>query len=812
MVDKLKPFIPHGIAFIIMLGLVWIYAFPSLQGKEVEKHDIVQSTGMGKMVRDYYEQTGDQALWNPAMFSGMPAFQTGTKYPSNFISRVEVPVFKLDFLLTYDTGIMLALLVGFYILMIALGVSPWLGVVGAIAFGFSTFWLVSLDAGHMGKLRAIGYMAPVIAGVLTAFRGRLLTGAAVTMLFLGLQINANHFQITYYLMLIVMAIGLAYAIKFIRENKVAQLLKTLGILFLAAFIAVGPNVSRLWSTYTYGQETIRGGTSELSAKQAQTSGGLDKEYAMAWSNGIWETMTLLVPDFQGGASATALGESSNLAKALKKRGVTGRNLRQTLENVPTYWGKQSFTGGPYYFGAIVIFLFIFGMFFIKDMTRWWIFGITLLAIMLSWGRHFPALTYTFFDYMPMYNKFRTPSMLLTIAALMMPLLGFLAVDKIVKGAFKKDDALKALKYALYITGGILVLVILGSFIMNVSSPNDDALAARGWPMDVILDDRRQLMRMSAIKSLVFVGLAWFLLHRFINGQWSKALLIGGLGVLICADLWMEGFKYLSHDDFKPKRQLEANYAPNQADQVILRDNDPHFRVFNLTASPFNDAITSYKHKSIGGYHAAKLIRYQDVIEQHLSQNNIKVLNMLNTKYIIAPNRQTNAPEAQVNNGALGNAWFVSQVTKMDNADREIAALNNINTATEAVYDNRYSAYMSGFTSGNNPSSSIRLTQYDPRHMVYEANVSGGEHFAVFSEIYYEGSGEDWKAYLDGQPVEHIRVNYILRGMRVPDGTHTIAFKFEPSSYLKGERISLWFSILFTLILIGVVVYNVRMKA
>lgn len=790
-----------------------MYFYPALQGKVLEQDDIMLGYAKGKEIRDYRETHHEEPLWTQAMFSGMPTFQISTRYPNNWLSA---PASILSFIGGNMAGIhiIFSLMFGFYLLMIALKTDPWLSAVGAIAFAFSAFFIISFGAGHNAKVRTAAFIAPVVMGVILTYRKKYLLGFALTALFVGLSINSNHFQITYYMGLMLLIIALVEFIYAVKDKTLNTFTKASGILILAAIVGVGPNISNLWSTYEYTTETMRGGSSELSHME-DSKGGLTFDYAMNWSYGISETFNLVIANFSGGGMAqtyegTEMYETYHprIVQSLTSQG-TPRNQAESQANQYLgsmfYWGEQSLVNGGYYVGAVVFFLFVLGFFIVEGRIRWWVAGATLLALMLAWGKHFRGFNEFMFEYVPMYSKFRVPSMTFIIAFFTMPFLGFLATGKILKGDYDKDKITKHLLYSIYIVGGLcLFFVLLGGSFFDFIGPRDQELSKQGIDLGILESDRIALMRNSALKTLTFAGLTFILLWMMVKQKIKPSYLVIALGILVIADQWSFVKQHLNSDDFVTERAYQNTFAKSQADITILQDSDPHFRVFNTTAGLTSDSYTSYYHKSIGGYHGAKLIRYQDLIENQLSQGNQACYNMLNAKWYILANKQNGQKIAQRNPQACGNAWFVDNLKLVPDADAEMAALKGFDPLNTAIVDQRYQQYVPQNLNSDS-SSTILLQSYDPKHMVYQANVSGPEQFAVFSEIYYEGGDNDWKTYIDGEEASHIRVNYLLRGMTVPQGKHTIEFKFEPRSYIVGEKISLVFSIILFAALISMAV-------
>jgi hypothetical protein len=775
-----------------------------LEGKQIRQGDIIQFQGMSKEIKDFRQAEHEEALWTNVMFGGMPAYLISVRYPSNLLRHID-RIISLN--LNIPAKHLFLTMLGFYLLLVVgFRVDPYLSIAGAIAFGFSSYFFIIAVAGHNSKAHAIAYMAPVMLGIILSYRGKYLWGGVLTGLFLGLQIAAGHPQITYYTLLMVLVFGVVWLIEIIREKSYAGFLKSLGVLIVAVFLAVGANITNLWLTYEYGKVSIRG-QSELTSELENRTTGLDKDYILNdYSYGIDETFNLLIPNFKGGAS-TGFDLNSETYQEFRRNNIP--NARQMVEGLPlAYWGNQRGTSGPVYIGAVVIFLFVLGLFQLKGRQKWWLVAVVILSIVLAWGKNFRPVSEFFINYIPGYNKFRTVSMILVLAEFAMPLLAILTVAKLFQEEVIRKTWLRSLKWAVYIVGGIcLFFALFPGLLFNFSAPIDEQLITAGWPsqfIDAIHEDRERLLRMDAFRSLVMVLLAAGLLVGFLYGKIKKYYLIIGLAFLFLIDMWPVNKRYISNDDFTTRREVRQPFQPTAADATILQDPDPHYRVFNLTQDPFNEARTSYFHKSIGGYHGAKLRRYQELIEHHIGQNNMNVLNMLNTKYFIVPG-DDNRPQAQRNPGALGNAWFVSKARWVANADEEMEALNDFNPSEEAIIDRRFESMVNGFAATVDTAAYIALVDYKPNELLYESR-SDQSHLAVFSEIYYD---KGWRAYLDGEPVPHFRVNYVLRSMVIPPGQHEIRFEFHPRAYFTGEKISLISSLLLIILFVGMVVYELK---
>lgn len=783
---------------LVLVVISYLYSInPLIEGKEIQQSDQTNFQGMSKEIVDFRNETGEEALWSNNMFGGMPAYLTSTIYPSNLVQKIN------SILLFAKRPVSQAfiLLLGGYLLFLAFGVNPWISAIGALALAFSSYNFIIIAAGHNSKVIAIAYMSPIIAGTYLAYRGRILLGSAIAALFLSLQLTANHLQITYYTLIILLIFGITELVFTIKKKDYNHFIKATGILLLVTIFALGSNIGKMWTTYEYGKYSIRG-KSELTKNAENKTSGLDKDYATGWSYGIAETMTVLIPNFKGGASGAAVGENSASFEFFKK--LQGEKYAsKVIKQLPMYWGKQPGTSGPVYFGAIIMFFFVLGIFILDPKLKWWLISATILSVMLSWGHNFSLLTNFFLDYVPGYNKFRTVSMILVIAQFTVPLMAILTLKKIFDGSIEKQKLEKAFKNTLYIVGGIaLFFALFPGMFFDFSAESDQGYIAQGGQafVDALREDRKMMLRNDAFRSLVFVLLSACAIYAYMKGKLKVNYALGALFVLIIVDMWAVDKRYLNDDNFVTKRQAREPFQMTQANKYILQDKDPNFRVLNLAVSTFNDASTSYFHKSIGGYHGAKMKRYQELIEYQISRNNMEVLNMLNTKYFIVPdnNRQ---PVAQFNHEALGNAWFVEDFRIVPNADAEIDALSDFHPSNEAIIDQRFENFVAGKEFSKDTVSYIKLESYKPNHLIYKAECED-EELAIFSEIYYP---KGWNAYLDGEIVDHFRANYVLRAMLIPEGKHTVEFKFEPRSYYVGNKISLASSgilIIFLLLVFG----------
>lgn len=802
-----KKWLPYIGAVAIFLIITLAYFTPLMEGKRILQSDIVHFHGMSKEIVDYRNSTGQEPLWTNSMFGGMPAYQISAVYGSNLIGVFD-KVMTLG--LPHPANLVFLYFIGFFILMLVMGADPWLAIMGSIAFAFSSYFFIIIEAGHNSKAHAIGYMAPVIAGIILTMRGRYLWGGLLTALFLSLEVKANHPQITYYLAMIVVLLGLFKLIYAIRNKAVKPFFTAVGVLIIAMIFAILTNLTSLWATYEYGKYTIRG-KSELTTEKHNRTSGLDKDYATQWSYGIGESMTLLLPNFHGGSSSVVLRKNSEIEKAMRSNSLDEGTIRQFISSpVPfLYWGAQPFTSGPVYAGAIICFLFVLGLIIVKGPIKWWLLTATILSLILSWGHNFMPVTDFFLNWVPGYNKFRAVSMILVIAELTIPLLGILAVKVLVENLPERKKMFQGLQIAFGITAGLsLLFALFPGMFLDFVGPGDKNYAAQlpDWFMQAVRDERKSLLRTDAIKALVMIiiaaGLLWAVLFEKIKKEYAYIVLI----LMILVDMFMVNKNYLNNESFTSKTRVENPFEPTAADNQILQDKDPNYRVLNLTVNTFNDASTSYYHKSIGGYHGAKLRRYQELIENQINKNNMAVMNMLNTRYFIIPDANK-APVAQYNPGALGNSWFTEAFQVVDNADAEINALTGFKPDSVAIVDKQFADNLKGFIPAKDTLDYIKLDTYAPNALTYHYR-SKNKGLAVFSEIYYP---KGWNAYVDGTPTPHFRADYVLRAMVLPAGDHKVEFRFEPAVYRVGEKISLASSILLILLAVGLGVAEIRKR-
>jgi hypothetical protein len=800
-----QAILPDLIAVAVFVILSVLFFSPTFEGKVLYQNDMTHVEGGAHELQLYKEKTGEIGMWTNSMFGGMPAYLVFGGKTNNIFHSLQ-PVLRL-FLPYYTSGILFIYLLGFYFLLRVLKIKPFLSFIGAVAFSFSSYNLIIIAAGHITKAYAIGYMAPVLAGILLTYQGRYIFGGLVTLFATGFQIATNHFQITYYTFLIVGLFILFKLYESIKAKNYRNFLLAGAISFSAIILSFVPNVTSLWTIWEYSKYSTRG-ESQLTDQSGSKTKALSKDYILNdYSFEINEPLELLIPNFKGGPTVSALSTNSEMYKLLLKNGYPRNEAENVIERMPTYYGSQISTAGPVYAGAIAIFLFTLALFLLQGPVRWWIITSVLFSIGLAWGKFFPALSNLFIDFFPAYDKFRTVSMILVVAGLLIPFAAILGIDSFIKRGKSKKELENALKYSLLITGGLTLLIaVLGPGMINFSSPSDASLP--DVYKKAIEADRAGLLRADAFRSLAFIVLAAVAVWLYLKEKVKEQHLLWTLCILILVDLWVVDKRYVNESNYVTARIKKNMFAPTRADLQILQDTS-YYRVFNLTANnPFSDATTSYFHKSIGGYHGAKMKRYQDLIEKQIAKNNIQVLNMLNTRYIIYPGKEKGSQLVNRNPDALGNAWFVDSLIWVTSPDEEMSNLDSFEPSRQAVINKNFST-LPGVNSISPAvkGDTIYLTVYKPDELTYHSESSGSR-FAVFSEIYYP---KGWEVYIDGKPVDYAQVNYVLRGMTVPEGSHTILFRFRPRSYYVGHNIAMASSVLSFLLLLGGIVWSYRKK-
>ena len=798
-----KKWLPHAAAIIAFFAMTAIYFGPVFQGKDLMQADAINSQGWGKDLRDYHEATGDYAYWSNAMFSGMPSNYTFSPQPVNVFKAFE-KVFTLSMFgaSRRHIGCIFLTFICFYIFLISIGCSSWLSFAGSVAYTLCSYNFIIIEAGHMNKSLVMATMAPIIGGVMLCYRGKLLWGALITLIFSGLNIYWSHQQISYYLLLVLIILAVVYLVYAIREKRMKDYLKATGVLLIAAILAVIPAIGQLVPSADYSKESMRGGA--VLKQEGKQSSGLEIDYAYQWSYGIGETFTLLVPNLYGASSHYNVGEDSESYKTIS-RNYGAAQARSFVKNLPTYWGPQPFTSGPVYVGAIVCFLFVMGLFLVKGREKWWLLAATILSIVMAWGKYFPLVNDFLFYHLPLYNKFRAPSMSLVIASLTMVALGVLALKELIGRHKAGNDKglVAALCWSAGITGGLsLLFALFGGAMFDFVGATDAQMP------EVLLKplraDRAAMLSSDAWRSFIFIALAFALIISYLKAKDFKLkYLMAALTLLIFADLWTVDKRFLSWDSFMPKKK-STEILPTAADKQILADKDPNFRVFNLTSNTFNDSRTSYFHKSIGGYSPVKLRRYQDIIDHFFSGRSLNpnIINMLNVRYFILPG-EDGGQKVQRNNQALGNCWFVDRVEFVADPNEEIKAIANFDPTAVAYIDREWEKALPAMQQYSNSADSadyIRMTEYrNPGNIIYESNAKNPR-FAVFSEVFYK----TWRAYIDGKEVTPVRTNYILRGLPIPAGKHTVEFLCVDEVMTGSAKISLYGSIFVGVVIVGMV--------
>ena len=815
--NAIKRLLPDIIVIAFFAVISFVYFCPAVtEGRILSQHDSVAGIGAGQEHSEYHKRTGKMTRWTNSIFGGMPTYQMAPSYEStNLLSKIA-ELYHL-YLPTYVWYVFVMLL-GFYILLRAFNFKVWMSALGAIIWAFSSYFFIIIAAGHIWKLMTLAYIPPTIAGMVLIFRKKYLLGGLLTALFVALQINSNHIQMSYYFLIVMLAMYIAYGIMARKQQEMSHFLKATGVLALAGFLGICINLSNLYHTYEYSKESMRGKSELVKENSAnQTNSGLERDYITQWSYGIGETFTLLVPNTKGGASVPlAMNE-----KAMEKANPMYMNI---YRQIGQYWGEQPGTSGPVYVGAFVMFLFVLGLFIVKGPMKWALLVATILSILLSWGKNFMGFTDFFIDYIPMYSKFRTVSSILVVAEFTIPLLAMLALKEWVERPQLLKENRKEILISLGLTGGLALLFALAPklfFSSYVSSMEMHAL--QGIPADQLVpllanleEVRMSMFTSDAWRSVFIILIGIILLWMYSAGKLKQNVLVGALIVLCLVDMWDVNKRYLYDGQFVEKQEQTRTFEPTETDKIILQDKDLNYRVLNLASNTFNENNTSYWHKSIGGYHAAKLRRYQEMIEEHISTemnslfieiaeaggdmdsldaSKFPVLNMLNARYFIFPLEGGQTVPLR-NPFALGNAWFVDEVQYVNNANEEIEAIHGIDPLHQIVVDKRFESVVQP-SSASDSTCSITLTAYEPNDLKYEVNSSKGG-TVVFSEIYYPG----WQAYIDGEKVEHGRANYILRAMNVPAGQHVVEFKFDPDTLHATETIAY---IAFALLAIAAVV-------
>ena len=802
-----KGFLPHLVVILLFIIAALAYFNPVLQGKKIFQSDIVQYTGMAKQQNDFRKNTGEETYWTDAAFGGMPTYQLGAKYPHNYIKQLDLTLRFLprpaDYLFLY--------LIGIYILFLVLKVDYRLAFLGALAFGFSTYLIIILGVGHNAKAHAIGYMPLVLSGIFLTFRGKYLYGFLLLTISMALELVANHFQMTYYLMLLVVIIGIVYLIDAVKKKLLPHYFKAVGIMLVAVMIAIGLNATNILATKEYADTSTRGSTGltinpDGTPKDNKT--GLDFDYITEYSYGKLESFNLFIPRFMGGSSSEAFPKKSETIEVLLQMGASSQEATQFISQIPMYWGDQTYVGAPAYIGAIVIFLAVLALFLIRGRFKWWTVSGVIIVLLLSWGKNFSGLTEFFVNYVPLYDKFRAVSSIQVIIELLLPIMAIVGLQKFFSHFDEEDKRKKALFWATGIVGGIAIIFLLfKSALFDFASPYDayfrEELGLQF--VEAIRNDRMALFTSDTIRSLIFVLLTGGVLWVYLKGKLTKGSAVVVLSILILFDLVGVDRRYVNEDDFVQARLVDQPFEKNGADIQILEDED-HYRVYDASTNAFNSARSSYFHNALGGYHAAKPGRMQDLFEFYISRGDIGILNMMNVRYIIVQNKN-GGPVAQRNPYANGAAWLVENVLPAENANEEIQLLDSLDTKKTAVINKKFLSKIPNEKIQRDSTATIELFSYKPNHLVYEASTKTPQ-LAIFSEVYYP---KGWNAYINGKPAEYFRADYVLRAMILPPGNNKIEFKFEPKVIQTGSTISLASSLIFIIIVGGSVYYGFRKK-
>lgn len=800
-----KKIAPYLVALVVFIGFSLAYCSPILEGKVLQAGDVNNWKGAAQEAIEYKQLTGEHSAWTNSMFGGMPAYQiVGGGLPSGSIRGNMCVFLHLGLTDQNPIGLLFAYFCGFFLMLICFGVNPWLSIIGGLALGMSSYFFIIIPAGHMTKATAIGLLGPIIGGFYAIMRRKYWLGIPLVLLYGFLGIT-SHPQMSYYIALLIGVLACAELYIHVRDKQWKELGISLGILAVCLGLIIGTRWSWMDMNNSYLKQTMRGGHSELT-KQAQDkpAKGLDIKYATDWSYGIDETMTLLIPNWEGGASGYDLGKDSQLSQTMRKQGIGKRDAEQFCSHAPTYHGEKMFTSGAVYVGAIICFLFLFGLLIVPGPYKWALLFATLMSIFLAWGRNMMWLTEVFFNYFPMYNKFRAVESILIVAEITMPLLGFMGLQRIVNGEIEWPKLRNYLFIAGGITAGICLFAALfaGSFDMTSSYDAQWKAQVPQWLYNAILDQRAAMLKADAWRSLLFVlcgfGLVfWYAWKKSIINHQSpitNSILYIGLTMLILIDIVPVNKRFFNNDNFVKPKEADAYFKLQPWEEQILQDKSLDYRVLNLNTNTFNDSRTSYRLKSIGGYSAVKLRRYQDLIDEHISKMNWNVLNMLNTKYIVTKQGVYPNPDA------MGNAWFVNSVLFVPTPDDESATLNTLDLHTTAVADENFREILT-CTPQPSAEDEIVLTEYAPNRLTYSASVAN-DRVAVFSEIYYP---EGWHIYVDGEEKEIGRVNYVLRAAVIPAGEHTIQMAFVPNS-LRLDKWSYACAILLLLIALGAITW------
>jgi len=841
-----KKYLPHLLIIVGFMVLALAYSYPVLSGKQLTQGDNIGWQGMSHEANQEYEKTHEPVLWTNSMFGGMPTYTFYLGKTANYIHYFEDAV---ENMLPKPAYFFFIAMLGFFLLAEVLGMNRWLSAIGAIAYAFSTYNPGIIAAGHDTKMLSMGYLPGVLAGILMIYKGRYLSGMALAAILFALMFQNQHVQILFYFFIILFGLGCGLLVIAYREGKLKNFFIATGLTALVLVLGAGPSLPVFMSTMKYSKYSTRGGQSELTINhdKGKKNGGLDKDYAFMWSNAPGETFVLMIPRLYGGASTESVGSNSNTYEKLVAAGVPEDQADQFSQQLPTYWGPQQFLAGPVYFGAIICMLFILGLLVIKSPHKWWMAALCVLAIIMSWGDNFKAFNYLLFDYLPVMNKLRTPTMVLVIPQLLFPIIACWGLNDIIMGKISTAELWKKARVAIIATGGLCLVLALGANLFfsfrgsRYNDASDDKLVknytrmfsngsndpqavnqAKGAAEKIlsgIHEDRASMALKSGLMSALYIALAGGLIWGFSRNKIKGQYMVAGIGLLIAIDLIPTDWHYLNDRNYSDPEQYAENFVPRPADAQIMQDKDPYYRVLDITKNTYNDASQAYFHKCIGGYNPAKLEIYQDLIDVHLRGDsfNAQILNMLNTKYIIVPGGQQGAQPIP-NPNALGNAWFVSGIKQVATADEEMLSMNaaklgdtamakpgDFNPREIAIVRNTFADQVKGLPTGRDSAATVKLDKYGLNEISYKSDNTR-EGLAVFSDIYYP---EGWAAYVDGKETPIVRANYVLRALRLPAGKHSIVFKFHPKAFYTGNALAGISSLLLYVLLIGAIFLGVR---
>ncbi len=797
-----KALFYHFFALVFFVVASLAYFYPVLQGKTIVQSDIIQFTGMAKEQNDFRKYTNEEPYWTNSAFGGMPTYQLGAYYPHDYVRKLDRTIRFLprpaDYLFLY--------FIGFYILLCCLKVDYRLAVFGALAFGFSTYLIIILGVGHNAKAHALGYLPVLLGGIILTFRKKYFWGFILTALAMALEIGANHFQMTYYFMLLVLVLGVAYLIDTIKKRKVKHFFISTGVLIVAVILGISANATSIMATKEYADWSTRGKsalTINPDGTPKENIEGLDKEYITQYSYGIAESLNLFVPRLFGGSNNEDLGTDSKSYEYLIEQGLPRTRALEFSSALPLYWGNQPGVAAPAYIGAIVFFLFVLGLFLVKGRLKWWLLGGTLLSLFLSWGKNFGLLTDFMIDYFPLYNKFRAVSSIQVILELCAPILAVMALVQVFKPSLGKSKKLAALKMSILIVVGLGIALFLIKSVFDFTGLNDNTYLKYFGDevMTMIKRDREAVYINDTIRSLIYVLLSGLAIWLYLKGRLKQNMVILTLSLLVVFDLVGVDLRYVNKKDFDRQKRMNQPFQQLPMDKQIAEDKGV-FRVYDPSEG-LNGARTSYFHQSIGGYHAAKPAGMQDLFDFHIYRNNLRVLNMLNVKYVIQQDEE-GKKYAITNPEVNGNAWFIERLIEVKSTNEEIKALDSLDVLNEAVVNTVDFTQIDEFNFPKDSLASITLKEYKPNHLTYSTN-NNNNGLAVFSEMYYP---VDWKAYIDGKPADHFKVNYVLRAMNIPRGSHTVEFRFEPKVIETGSKITLTSSILMIILFLGGGVFSI----